>query len=107
MRHHRDCRAFTRRQVHPRRPLPMVATRLLLALALAGATACAISAEPSQAPVRNVDDTYFGTTVHDPYRYFENTKDPEVAAWMKAHSDHAHALLQSIAGRDALLKKIE
>jgi prolyl oligopeptidase len=86
----------------------MVATRLVLAFVLAGAAAAAAtSAELPKAPVRNVDETYFGTTVHDPYRNFENTKDPEVAAWMKAQSDHAHEVLRSIAGRDALLKKIQ
>jgi prolyl oligopeptidase len=86
----------------------MVGPRLLLGLA-AGliAAAGAAAQDLPKAPVRDVDDTYFGTTVHDPYRYFENTKDPEVAAWMKAQSDHAHAVLEAIAGRDALLKKIE
>jgi prolyl oligopeptidase len=59
------------------------------------------------AEVRNVPETFFGTTVDDPYRYFEDPKAPEVAAWMKAHSDFAHATLRSIPGRDALLRKIE
>jgi prolyl oligopeptidase len=35
--------------------------------------------QPPVAPVRTVTDTYFGTTVADPYRYMENMKDPEVA----------------------------
>ena len=34
------------------------------------------------APVRNAPETFFGTTVDDPYRYFEDAKAPEVAAWM-------------------------
>ena len=59
------------------------------------------------AAVRNVDEEFFGTKVSDPYRYFEATKDAEVAAWMKAHSDHAHAVLGSITGRDAMLAKLE
>ncbi len=58
------------------------------------------------APVRNVSETFFGTKVDDPYRYMENIKDPEVAAWMKAHSDHAWATLKAIPGRDALLQDI-
>ena len=36
----------------------------------------------------------------------ENLKDPQVAAWMKAQSDHAWATLKAIPGRDALLKNI-
>lgn len=67
----------------------------------AGATAALPRAE-----VRNVSETFFGTRVDDPYRHFENTKDPQVAAWMKAHSDHAIATLRSIAGRDALRDRL-
>lgn len=59
------------------------------------------------AAVRNVPETFFGTTVDDPYRYFEDTQAPEVAAWMKAHSDHAHHVLQRIAGRPGLREKLE
>jgi prolyl oligopeptidase len=44
--------------------------------------------------------------IADPYRHFENRNDPEVAKWMKAHSDHAYATLRRIPGRDALLEKI-
>ncbi|HEY1391735.1 MAG TPA: prolyl oligopeptidase family serine peptidase [Methylibium sp.] len=58
------------------------------------------------APVRDVVDHFYGTEVHDPYRYFEDIKSPEVAAWMKAHSDAAHATLARIAGRDALLRRL-
>ena len=58
------------------------------------------------APVRNVPEVFFGTTVDDPYRDFENTKAPAVAAWMKAHSDFAQATLRRIAGRDALRARL-
>lgn len=77
------------------------------AFVLAGAATAGIAqtALPTAA-VRNVTDTYFGTTVDDPYRYFENKADPEVAKWMKAHSDDAYAKLARIPGRKALLEKI-
>ena len=39
----------------------------------------------------------------DPYRYFENMKDPEVVAWMKAQADFARTTLDRIPGRAALL----
>jgi prolyl oligopeptidase len=80
-----------------------------LARAVAGlafATFGAAAQDLPRAAVRNVDDSFFGTTVTDPYRYFEDVKDPQVAAWMKAHSDHAHKALTHIAGRDALLAKL-
>jgi prolyl oligopeptidase len=72
---------------------------------LAATAACAQTPLPTAA-VRTVTDTYFGTPVDDPYRYFENKADPEVAKWMKAHSDNAHATLARIPGRNALLQKI-
>jgi prolyl oligopeptidase len=59
------------------------------------------------APLRNVPEVFFGTTVDDPYRDFENTKSPAVAAWMKAHSEHAGNTLQRIAGRATLRQKLE
>ena len=84
--------------------------RVLLALAaLAGLVATAASAQPGlpTAAVRNVPETFFGTVVDDPYRDFENIKSPAVAAWMKAHSEHAHKLLRSISGRAALREKLD
>ena len=57
--------------------------------------------------MRNVPEKFFGTTVDDPYRYFEDPKKREVAAWMKAHSEHAHATLQRIRGRAALRKRLD
>jgi prolyl oligopeptidase len=59
-------------------------------------------------PARNVPETFFGTSVDDPYRWLEDVKNPEAAAWMKSASDAAAAALQRIPGRqkmlDALLK---
>jgi prolyl oligopeptidase len=80
-----------------------------LAAAWLAATALAQPAQPTLpvAAVKNVPETFFGTTVDDPYRYFEDAKDPEVAAWMKAHSDHAFATLKAIPGRDRLRQRIE
>ena len=43
----------------------------------------------------------------DPYRDFETTKAPAVAAWMKAHSEHANTLLKRINGRAALRETLE
>lgn len=78
-----------------------------MALLLATAVA-ANAAEPLPvAAVRPVTDTFFGTPITDPYRYFENIEDPEVAKWMKAQSDHAHDVLSGIAGRSALLTDLQ
>ena len=86
---------------------PSSLRRMAATLALALAPAAWAQAPLPTAPVRNVPETFFGTTVDDPYRYFEDTKAPEVASWMKAHSDHAFATLKRITGRDALRQKLE
>ena len=52
-------------------------------------------------------DNYFGTNVVDPYRWLENTSDPEVIAWMKAQNDYTRAVLARIPGRDELLARIK
>ena len=58
------------------------------------------------APVRPVTDTFFGRTISDPYRYFEDLKNPEVAAYMKAQADYTSNVLKRIPGRDALRREI-
>lgn len=89
-------------------PLP------LLASARAAGQPAAAPAGPSLdqsalpvAPVRNVPEVFFGTTVDDPYRDFEDPEALAVAAWMKAHSDFAQVTLRRIAGRDALRARLE
>jgi prolyl oligopeptidase len=59
------------------------------------------------APVIPVTDTYFGTTVVDPYRWMEDLKSPEVQSWMKAQGDYTHDYLSHLPDRDALVKRIE
>lgn len=78
-----------------------VSAALLCAAALAHA-----QGKPPAAPVRNVSDTYFGTTVEDPYRYMENLKDPEVAAWLKAQADFTRATLDRVPQRGVLLQEV-
>ncbi len=75
-------------------------------LLLLAAGVAAHAQTPPAAPVRTVADTYFGVTVPDPYRYFENMKDPEVVAWMKAQADFARTTLDRIPGRATLYKRI-
>lgn len=83
--------------------------RAAAALAVIAAATASWAAQETlpQASAQNVPETFFGTTVDDPYRHFEDPKAPDVAAWMKAHSDHAQATLRRINGRDALRAKIE
>jgi prolyl oligopeptidase len=78
-----------------------------IALVLAAAPAAGLSSEPPPAAVaRPVQDTYFGVTVDDPFRYFENRDDPEVRAWMRAQADYTRSVLDRIPGRARLAERI-
>lgn len=85
------------------------ARRLIVAVCTGWLPLIAVQAAeaPAVAPPRPVVNKFFGTSVADPYRYFENARSPEVAAWMKAQSDAAHSTLAHIAGRDAMLATLE
>jgi prolyl oligopeptidase len=61
---------------------------------------------PPNAPVREVIDEYFGLKVSDPYRWMENSKDPETVAWMKAQADYARDYLSHLPLRQQLLERI-
>jgi prolyl oligopeptidase len=63
-------------------------------------------AQPALPPSKPASETFFGTEVGDPYRNLEDTKSPEVAAWMKAQSAYTHKLLSSISGRDAIYQSL-
>src|SRR5438093_13420354 len=56
-------------------------------------------------PVREVTEDYFGTKVTDPYRWLENTSDPEVVSWMKSQNDYTREQLAQMLGRDKLLDR--
>jgi prolyl oligopeptidase len=58
-------------------------------------------------PVREVTEDYFGTKITDPYRWLENTSDPEVVSWMKSQNDYTREQLAQIPGRDKLLDRIK
>ena len=78
----------------------------LIAAGIAVAAATALAQPLPVAPVKNVQDTYFGITVDDPYRYMEDLKDPQVTSWMRAQADHARKVLDSIPGRADILKQL-
>jgi prolyl oligopeptidase len=63
---------------------------------------------PPVPAVRPVKDTYFGQTVVDPYRYFENMSDPTVAAYFRDQNAYTRAVLARLDGpRQKLLARIK
>jgi len=86
------------------RPAPILAAATILALT---ATLAAAQTKPPVAPVKDVVDTHFGVEVHDPYRYMEDMKNPEVAAWMKAQADYTQGVLARVPQRAAVLSEVQ
>ena len=52
-------------------------------------------------------DTYFGTKVADPYRWLEDDKSAETAAWVKAQNEVTYAYLSKIPYREQLKNRLE
>ena len=100
--------------------MPLRALGILVFLVLSGCNASpspsplpapsaspAPSAGPPVAPVRPVVETYFGTTVVDPYRWLERLDDPETRAWIKGQSAYARRTLAALPLRQTLFARIE
>lgn len=52
-------------------------------------------------------DTYFGSNVKDPYRWLEDDRSAETAAWVKAENKVTYDYLAQIPFRDALKTRME
>jgi prolyl oligopeptidase len=52
-------------------------------------------------------DVYFDTKVSDPYRWLEDDKSPETAAWVKAQNEVTYDYLGKIPFREELKKRME
>jgi prolyl oligopeptidase len=81
--------------------------RLAVALLGTGFLAASSAAAPPAPPaVRPVTETHFGVTVSDPYRYFENPKDPGLATYFKTQNAYTRTVLDAVPGRTALAQRI-
>lgn len=54
-----------------------------------------------------VADNYFGIAVPDPYRWLEDDRSPETAAWVKAQNEVTFNYLKQIPYRDAIKNRME
>jgi prolyl oligopeptidase len=63
-------------------------------------------AVPPRAAVRPVVENYHGVEVADPYRWLEDSGDPEVAAWVAAQNAHTRSVLDAWPGRDAVRRRV-
>jgi len=63
---------------------------------------------PAVPPPKPVTENYFGTTVSDPYRYFENMSDPVVQGFFKNQNAYTRAVLGDLGTpRQQLFNRIK
>jgi prolyl oligopeptidase len=59
------------------------------------------------ARIEVVQDTYFGETLSDPYRWMENPKDHDWLPFLKGQNEHTRAVLDALPTRAGLLKRVQ
>lgn len=55
----------------------------------------------------NAEDTYFGTTIKDPYRWLENDTSKETAEWVKQENKFTTSYLEKIPFRNVIKERLE
>jgi prolyl oligopeptidase len=84
------------------------ATCCILALATAGAVPAGFPTPPPIPAQRAVAETKYGTSVTDPYRYFENMQDPVVVQFFKEQNAYTRAVLSRLGeARQRLFDRIK
>lgn len=66
-----------------------------------------VEAYPETRKDTTVKDTYFGTVVHDPYRWLEDDHAEETKEWVEAQNKVTYAFLDQIPFRDSVRERIE
>jgi prolyl oligopeptidase len=66
----------------------------------------AMAATPPPAAKRSVEDTYFGTTVREDYRWLEDWGSPETKAWVEGENQFTRGVLDSIPSRSDILARL-
>jgi prolyl oligopeptidase len=55
----------------------------------------------------DVSDTYFGTSINDPYRWLEDDRSAETKAWVEAENKVTQAYLSGIPFKETIKKRLE
>ena len=62
--------------------------------------------KPPPTPIRPVVDVHHDVPVEDPYRWLEDSSNPEVRAWVAAQNAHTRAVLDAIPARAAIRARV-
>ena len=79
--------------------------------ALLALTVCLIAADPlppqpTPPPPGNASDTYFGVKVPDPYRMYEDPKNPALLQYFRTQNAYTRTVLDALPGRAKLAARI-
>jgi len=88
----------------------MKRTALTLAVACSLSMNAQMNTKPVKYPITRKDatvDTYFNTPVPDPYRWLEDDRSTETAAWVKAQNEVTFNYLAQIPFREAIKTRME
>jgi len=73
----------------------------------AGDSPASGTAAPPQTKVVPVEDSIQGRTIVDNYRWLEDSKSPETQAWVGQELAYTRGMLDVLAGRDKIEKRLE
>src|SRR5512143_1576375 len=87
--------------------------KIAISVLLVVAASAGLPARPAEDPhrlplaaVRPVTEIYHGVAVTDPYRWLEDTGDPEVLDWARAQGEAARAFLDGRPGHRAFEERL-
>src|ERR1700758_1996743 len=63
-------------------------------------------AAPPKAEIKPIADIYHGTKVIDNYRWLEDGNSPETQKWVEQEMAYTRSLLDLLAGRDTIHKRL-
>lgn len=85
-------------------------TKILTIIVMTILSSCGSTVKKINYPVTkkgDVVDTYFGTSVPDPYHWLENDQSEETAAWVKAQNKVTFSYLDAIPYRAEIKSRLE
>jgi len=81
---------------------------LALVVIICGALISPAAPQSAAPPSRRNDvvDLMHGVPIHDPYRWLEDQNSPETRAWIKAQNAYSRSILDKLAGRDTIARRL-
>src|SRR4029450_7896767 len=89
-----------------RRDLIMVTGAAAVLVKLPRMALAATPDGPPVARIESVTETFFGTSVTDPYRWMENPQDKDWEPYMRGQAAYTRRVLDAIPGRTAMAKRV-